>query len=100
MSEIIIVVSAFLTNAIMTTLKPQNKEDLTPTQLEKRTLILRVFSAIVTMISTIGVSLIMGQPLVEVESEINGSIQVIVTMIATWLTSQGSYFFAKSFTKS
>lgn len=97
MTEIIVLVGALITNFVTSIIKPKNKEELTYAEQESRKVFLRVFSAVISIISVIGTAWIMGDP-VDVGS-LNEAIMTVLTIIATWVTSQGTYFVSQMIIK-
>lgn len=92
MTEITILISTLITNLVVGMVKVPSY-NLTPEEKEERKKILRTVVAIMTVLTTVLTSWILGEPL-KVDS-LSESFLTIVTFVLTYATSQGAYFISK-----
>lgn len=90
--EIVIIVSAFLANLITKFAKPA-KVGLTEDQMATRALLVRIINAVAGLVVVIATYLLVGGDIDM--TQIQTYIEIILTGIITFATSQGMYFLVK-----
>lgn len=83
-------IATVLTNVITQAAKPAKKANMTPSEKKKRKRGVRMFSALISVVSVVGTSMILGEA-VPTES-LTTALESLLTAAVAFFGAQGTYF--------